>query len=43
MTVDGVEHPDARIPLVDDRREHHVEVDLRYEAWSCPAPVPGGD
>ncbi len=27
-TVDGVEHPDARIPLVDDRREHHVEVHL---------------
>jgi len=28
MTVDGVERPDARIPLVDDRREHHVEIDL---------------
>jgi cyclic beta-1,2-glucan synthetase len=26
MTVDGVERPDARIPLVDDRQEHHVEV-----------------
>ncbi|MFO8005386.1 GH36-type glycosyl hydrolase domain-containing protein [Thioalkalivibrio sp.] len=28
MTVDGVERPDARIPLVDDRREHHVELHL---------------
>ncbi len=28
VTVDGVEHPDARIPLIDDRREHHVEVGL---------------
>ena len=27
-TVDGVERPDARIPLVDDHREHHVEVHL---------------
>ena len=27
-TVDGIEQPDARIPLVDDRREHYVEVDL---------------
>jgi cyclic beta-1,2-glucan synthetase len=25
LTVDGVERPDARIPLVDDRREHHVD------------------
>jgi len=29
VTVDGVERPDARIPLIDDRREHFVEVDLR--------------
>ncbi|MHB1189097.1 GH36-type glycosyl hydrolase domain-containing protein [Thiobacillus sp.] len=28
VTVDGVERPDTRIPLVDDRREHTVEVDL---------------
>ncbi|KVW97102.1 NdvB [Thiobacillus denitrificans] len=28
VTVDGAERPDTRIPLVDDRREHHVEVDL---------------
>ena len=28
VTVDGTERPDTRIPLVDDRREHTVEVDL---------------
>ncbi|MGK2953721.1 MAG: GH36-type glycosyl hydrolase domain-containing protein, partial [Thiobacillus sp.] len=28
VTVDGVERPDQRIPLSDDRREHSVEVDL---------------
>jgi cellobiose phosphorylase len=28
MTVDGVERPDARIPLVDDHREHQVELHL---------------
>jgi cellobiose phosphorylase len=28
VTVDGVERPDTRIPLVDDRREHFVEVHL---------------
>ena len=28
VRVDGVEDPDIRIPLVDDRREHFVEVDL---------------
>jgi len=28
VTLDGVERPDARIPLIDDRREHYVEVDL---------------
>ena len=28
VTVDGAERPDTRIPLVDDRREHFVEVDL---------------
>ncbi len=26
--VDGAERPQDRIPLVDDRREHYVEVDL---------------
>jgi hypothetical protein len=26
--VDGSERPQDRIPLVDDRREHYVEVDL---------------
>jgi cyclic beta-1,2-glucan synthetase len=25
---DGVEQPDKKIPLVDDRREHRAEVDL---------------
>jgi cyclic beta-1,2-glucan synthetase len=28
VTVDGAECPDARIPLIDDRREHTVEVAL---------------
>jgi cyclic beta-1,2-glucan synthetase len=28
VTVDGAECPDARIPLIDDRREHTVEVTL---------------
>jgi len=28
VTVDGVEQHNARIPLIDDRREHFVEVDL---------------
>jgi hypothetical protein len=26
VTVDGVEQPDNAIPLLDDRREHSVEV-----------------
>jgi cellobiose phosphorylase len=28
VRVDGAERPDTRIPLVDDRQEHFVEVDL---------------
>lgn len=28
VTVDGAERPDARIPLIDDRQEHFVEVEL---------------
>ena len=28
VTVDGVEQHDARIPLIDDRKEHNVAVDL---------------
>jgi len=28
VTVDGVERPDARIPLIDDRQAHYVEVTL---------------
>jgi cyclic beta-1,2-glucan synthetase len=28
MTVDGVERPDGAIPLVDDRRDHFVEVSV---------------
>ena len=28
VTVDGVEQPDQAIPLVDDRREHMVEVSV---------------
>jgi cellobiose phosphorylase len=29
VTVDGVEQDDKRIPLVDDRREHSVEVRMQ--------------
>jgi len=28
LRVDGSERPDSRIPLVNDRQEHMVEVDL---------------
>jgi cellobiose phosphorylase len=28
VTVDGVKQPDKSIPLIDDRREHNVEVRL---------------
>jgi cellobiose phosphorylase len=28
VTVDGVEQPDKAIPLSDDRRDHHAEVDV---------------
>ena len=35
VTVDGVRHPGGTIPLVDDRREHHVEV--RMSRASIPA------
>ena len=28
IAVDGAEQVDLSIPLVDDRQEHHVEVDL---------------
>jgi cellobiose phosphorylase len=29
VTVDGIEQPDKSIPLVDDRRNHSVEVVIR--------------
>ena len=28
VVVDGVEQPDKRVPLSDDRREHHAEVEI---------------
>ena len=28
VTCDGVERADLRVPLVDDRAEHHVEIEL---------------
>ena len=31
VTVDGVEQPDAAIFLVDDHREHSVEVRIQAE------------
>ncbi len=33
VTIDGVEQPDNTIPLIDDRKEHSVEVRI---------PVAGG-
>jgi cyclic beta-1,2-glucan synthetase len=38
VTVDGVERPDKAIPLVDDRREHWVEV--RIGIFSCLTRFP---
>jgi cyclic beta-1,2-glucan synthetase len=38
VVVDGVEQPDKRIPLSDDRREHHADVEIGGEP-SCPPPV----
>ena len=35
VTVDGVEQPDPAIPLVDDRREHAVEVRLSNSTASA--------
>ena len=29
VTVDGIEQPDRAIPLIDDRQEHSVEVEVR--------------
>jgi cellobiose phosphorylase len=40
VTVDGVAQPDAAIPLVDDRREHAVEV--RVPAAGAGEPIPAG-
>jgi hypothetical protein len=31
VTVDGVEQTDQSIPLVDDRREHSVEVRISHD------------
>jgi cellobiose phosphorylase len=28
VVVDGVERPDKRVPLSDDRREHHADVEI---------------
>jgi cellobiose phosphorylase len=39
LTVDGVEQPDGTIPLVDDRREHSVEVKVLGQP--APAATPG--
>jgi len=43
VTVDGVPRPDPSIPLVDDRRNHSVEVVIRSdrEVSSPSAPGPG--
>ena len=45
VTVDGVEQPDLSVPLMDDRREHHIVVDLgtppaRPTPKPAPAPAP---
>jgi hypothetical protein len=28
VVVDGIEQPDLRVPLSDDRRDHHAEVEI---------------
>jgi cellobiose phosphorylase len=33
VTVDGIEQPDQTIPLVDDHKEHGVEVRTRRGPW----------
>ena len=38
VSVDGVVQSDPTIPLVDDRREHQVEVSLQNQKRKLPAP-----
>ena len=38
VSVDGVAQSDPAIALVDDRREHQVEVTLQDQKWKLPAP-----
>jgi cellobiose phosphorylase len=38
VNVDGVLQSDPEISLVDDRREHQVEVTLQDQKWKLPAP-----
>jgi cyclic beta-1,2-glucan synthetase len=39
VSVDGVAQPEPTIPLIDDRREHHVEVRLQKKAVDVPEAV----
>ena len=38
VRVDGTEQPGAVVPLVDDRRDHHVEIDVHVRT-EAPQPV----
>jgi cellobiose phosphorylase len=39
VVVDGIEQPDKRVPLSDDRREHHAEVEIGGPAITGNAPL----
>jgi cellobiose phosphorylase len=41
VTVDGVPQPDGSIPLVDDRRNHSVEVVIRTDRGVSSTATPG--
>jgi cellobiose phosphorylase len=36
VTVDGIERPDKVIPLIDDRRDHMVEVNIVTQSQPHP-------
>jgi cellobiose phosphorylase len=39
VVVDGIEQPDKRVPLSDDRREHHAEVEIGGPAITGNVPL----
>ncbi len=40
VTVDGVEQPDKAVPLVDDHREHSVEVIINTATAASALQIP---